>query len=42
MRLRCPDNVSGDLQEDEIPGGSLSLNVPIQLRVRLASTLPGP
>ena len=25
-RLRCPDDVSGDMQEDEIPGGALSLN----------------
>ena len=22
-RLRCPDDVSGDMQEDEIPGGGL-------------------
>jgi hypothetical protein len=21
-RLRCPDDVSGDMQEDEIPGGA--------------------
>ena len=26
-RLRCPDVVSGDMQEDEIPGGTLSLNL---------------
>jgi hypothetical protein len=26
-RLRCPDDVSGDKQEDEIPGGALSLNL---------------
>jgi hypothetical protein len=26
-RLRCPDDVSGDRQEDEIPGGPLSLNL---------------
>ena len=26
-RLRCPDDVSGDMQEDEIPGGALSLNI---------------
>ena len=26
-RLRCPDDVSGDMQEDEIPGGTLSLNL---------------
>jgi len=26
-RLRCPDGVSGDMQEDEIPGGALSLNL---------------
>ena len=26
-RLRCPDYVSGDMQEDEIPGGALSLNL---------------
>ena len=26
-RLRCPDNVSGDMQEDEIPGGALRLNL---------------
>ena len=25
-RLRCPDDVSGDMLEDEIPGGALSLN----------------
>jgi len=23
-RLRCPDDVSGDMQEDEIPRGTLS------------------
>ena len=26
-RLLCPDNVSGDMQEDEIPGAALSLNL---------------
>ena len=26
-QLRCPDNVSGDMQQDEIPGGSLNLNL---------------
>ena len=26
-RLRCPDDVSGDMQGDEIPGGALSLNL---------------
>ena len=26
MRLRCPDDVSGDMQQDEIPGGALRLN----------------
>ena len=26
-RLRCPDDVSGDMQEDEIPGGALRLNL---------------
>ena len=26
-RLGCPDDVSGDKQEDEIPGGALSLNL---------------
>ena len=26
-RLRCPDDVSGDMQEDEIPGGAVSLNL---------------
>ena len=26
-RKRCPDDVSGDMQEDEIPGGDLSLNL---------------
>ena len=26
-RLRCPDGVSGDMQEDEIQGGALSLNL---------------
>ena len=26
-RLRCPDDVSGDTQEDEITGGALSLNL---------------
>ena len=26
-RLRCSDDVSGDTQEDEIPGGALSLNL---------------
>ena len=26
-RLRCPDDVSGDMQEDEIPEEALSLNL---------------
>jgi len=26
-RLRCPNDVSGDMQEEEIPEGSLSLNL---------------
>ena len=26
-RLRCRDDVSGDMQEDEIPGEALSLNL---------------
>ena len=26
-RLRCPDDVSGDMQKDEIPGVALSLNL---------------
>jgi len=26
-RLRCPDDVSGDMQEDEITGGALRLNL---------------
>ena len=26
-RLRCPDDVSGDMQEDEIQWGALSLNL---------------
>ena len=26
-RLRCPDDVSGDMQEEEIPGGALSLHL---------------
>ena len=26
-RLRCPDDVSGDMQEDKIPGGALNLNL---------------
>ena len=26
-RLHCPDEVSGDMQEDEIPGEALSLNL---------------
>ena len=26
-RLRCPNDVSGDMHEDEIPGGALSLNL---------------
>ena len=26
-RLRCPDDVSGDMQEDEVPGGAVSLNL---------------
>ena len=25
--LRCPDDVSGDTQEDETPGGALSLSL---------------
>ena len=31
-RLRCPDDVSGDMQEDEITGGALSLNLLTTLR----------
>ena len=27
LRLHCTDDVSGDMQEDEIPGGALSLNL---------------
>ena len=27
VRLRCPGDVSGDMQEDEIPRGALSLNL---------------
>ena len=27
LRLRCPDDVSGDMQEDEIPRGALSVNL---------------
>ena len=27
VRLRYPDDVSGDMQEDEIPWGALSLNL---------------
>ena len=27
-RLRCPDDVSGDMQEDEIPGGGLKPKSP--------------
>ena len=26
-RLSCPNDVSGDMQEDEIPGGALNLNL---------------
>ena len=26
-RLRCPNDVHGDMQEDEMPGGALSLNL---------------
>ena len=26
-RLRCPDDLSGDMQEDEMPGGALNLNL---------------
>ena len=26
-RLHCPDDVSGDMHEDEIPGGALGLNL---------------
>ena len=26
-QLRCPDDASGDMQEDEIPGGALSQNL---------------
>ena len=26
-RLRCPDDVNGDMQKDEITGGALSLNL---------------
>ena len=26
-RLCCPDGVSGDMQENEIPGGALSLSL---------------
>jgi hypothetical protein len=27
VRLRCPDDVSGDMQKDKIPGGALGLNL---------------
>ena len=27
VRLRCPDDVSGDMQEGETPGGALSLTL---------------
>ena len=27
VRLHCPNDVSGDMQEDEIPGGAFSLNL---------------
>ena len=26
-RLRCPDDATGDMQEDEIPGRALNLNL---------------
>ena len=26
-RLRCPGDVNGEMQQDEIPGGALSLNL---------------
>ena len=26
-RLRCPNDVSGDMHEDEIPGGAISLTL---------------
>ena len=26
-RLRCPDDVNGDILEDEVPGGALRLNL---------------
>jgi hypothetical protein len=26
-QLRCPDGVSGDIKEDEMPGGALGLNL---------------
>ena len=27
VQQRCPDDVCGDMQEDEIPGGALSLSL---------------
>ena len=27
VQLRCPNDVSGDMQEDETPGGALRLNL---------------
>ena len=39
-RLRCPDDVSGDMQEDEIPGEALSLNLLTTQTVVTTGTFP--
>ena len=40
-RLRCPDDVSGDVQEDKIPGGALSLNLLTTQTMVTMRILPG-
>jgi hypothetical protein len=39
-RLCCPDDVSGDMQEDEIPGGALSLNLLITQSIVTTGNFP--
>ena len=39
-RLHCPDDVSGDMQEDEIPRGALSLNLLITQTMVTTGILP--
>ena len=40
-RLRCPDDVSGDMQEDEIPGGDHGHHGNLSLKGKIPMVEPG-